>query len=455
TAEAVDVQRTAVREAARALDDTTTLRVTQKLAELALSLSQPEVAAAWVDTARMLSIRLGVDDELEGAHVDYLEGKTLLDRGEGERALEKFDRALRLRTAALGPAHPAVARVLNGQGRGHGMLGDLDTAAAKFQSALDTSERALGGRHPEVAIALTNMAALHRRGGHWARALALSERVMAIKRDAFGENHVSFARALSNLGTDHGNTGDMDLAVELGRQALAIQERARGPDHPETASFAANLARDLMYRGDLDDALTLGRRAWQVMKATRGASDVRTGRSALQLATILVEREDNAGALPLLREAASTFGHNRGTELELAATELAMGHALRNLHQAGAGEAYDRSAAALRVGFGPDTPRLWLVWAGRSLLAIDEERYDDAVEAAERAIALQRELAVPDTGTADTWLTLATALAERGLPEDQDRAKALATRAREALLAASHDRRARYAAGLIEKHWGP
>lgn len=267
-------------------------------------------------------------------------GVVLLERGEPQRALQQFDRAVRV--------DPSVASLFYNRGNAFSALQRLEEAAASYQAAIDLN--------PQLAEA-------HYNRGNTLRALDRRDEALA-----------SYGQAVAlrpGLFQAHNNIGS--LLHELGRlpEALASFDRALAsrPGYIEALQNRGLVLLDLKH---WDAALASFDRA---LALDPGLADALANRGrALQA----LERRDEAvasydGAIALKPDHANAL-NNRGIALH---EQRRFGDALAS---------YDR-AIAVR----PDFPE---AWNNRGNALHDLRRMDEAFISYQRAIALRPDYAV-------------------------------------------------------------
>jgi len=211
-------------------------------------------------------------------------GIYLAAQGEYRAARDGFERALAIRKAALGPAHPQVATDRTNLGNVLAELGDLTGARAQLEQALAIHEAALGPTHVAVADDCGNLGNVLFELGDLTGARAQLERALAIHEAALGPTHPTVASDRANLGGVLRELGDLTGACTQHERALAIHEAALGPIHPAVASDRANLGLVLADLGELADARTQLERALAVLEATLGAEHPHTHTVRVNLA---------------------------------------------------------------------------------------------------------------------------------------------------------------------------
>jgi tetratricopeptide (TPR) repeat protein len=164
------------------------------------------------------------------------------DMGRNADALEKYDEALRIQKAALGPDHHAVATTLNNIGAVH---------------KVGAPRRRCGGGLIKSQQAMDNLQ----------KGLEFYEQALRIRKAALGPDHHAVAATLNNIGTVHkvgaprrqfaaGRAdksrqamGNLPKALEYLEEALRINKAALGPDHHAVGATLNNIGE--VYRVSL------------------------------------------------------------------------------------------------------------------------------------------------------------------------------------------------------------
>ncbi len=137
-----------------------------------------------------------------------------------------------------------------------------DESDEAYQRALVVRTRALGKDHPELVPILNNMAYRWMNLGDLPRASGLLERALAIMEATVEPEHLALAEPLNNLGEIYRRQGRTSQAVQVLSRALSIME-AKVPeqDHPDLLVFLRNTAKALRDDGREDQARALEARA--------------------------------------------------------------------------------------------------------------------------------------------------------------------------------------------------
>ncbi|WP_395829632.1 tetratricopeptide repeat protein [Archangium violaceum] len=305
------------------------------------------------------------DSRLEEAQQAFDEGKRLLDAGRYAEAEPSARRALELREAVLGGAHPEVAKCLSLLGlledAGHQ---DLVRAEKLHQRALSIYEATLGEDHPDVASSLNNLASLYFDQGRYEQAEPLLQRALAIHEATLGENHPRLADVLLDLAAVYVQQGHYTRAEPPLRRALAIREMepgkkyssdpdalftlaslyeiqgyytqaeplyqralemreaAFGVNHPDVADSLTNVADLSLRQGAYARARAWYERAFAIREAVLGKNHPKVASSLHSLAVLLMEQRQFKEAEPLLLRAlaiqeATLGGHHTDVAISL------------------------------------------------------------------------------------------------------------------------------------------
>ncbi len=248
-------------------------------------------AEHWRDLAVMTLDREGADaTDLRRARALHNLGLVHAERGDPARALELLDRALELRTAALGEDHPTVALLVETIGTLHADQGADDEALAHFERALALHEKALGIEHVALAPGIEDDAPAGAVGA------------------ASKDSSPTAASAIPEVGALLAEIGALYLdrhdprALEALERARVIYEDALLPEDPRLGSVWNLLGRALRERGDDRGAARYFERARLSLGTSAGAADEDAIAALLELAELYLEQGRGEDALPLAEE---------------------------------------------------------------------------------------------------------------------------------------------------------
>ncbi|MCH9687142.1 MAG: tetratricopeptide repeat protein, partial [Deltaproteobacteria bacterium] len=435
--DAEDALTTAYFDAEAAGSIEVAFRAARSLVPTLCQLQRYHEAETWSRHADALSPELSDPSGLDAAEKYYLLQRVYDGLGDYEAAALAGEQALRLRTEALGPAHPITAAAVRNLGlaylkqerfgealemfdrsaavwedavghdhpyvgglaehRGRALLamGRVDEALASMQQALAIHQQVLRPGHPSLAENLGGLSEVLLALGRIDEAASANQRAMAIEHDEFGPGHRSFAARLRSASAIDLARGRSDIALERAMQARQFLEALLEPHHPELASAMERIADVMEQIGRYDDAVRHRREALTRRESARGLS-------ARELIT------------PLVR----------------------LGHTLRNGGELDdARQSYTR---ALKIAE-PQSPACVPSLTGLAEILLIE---GDAVAArrhAEQAVRIVEQRQPGPRMAADAHFALARALRISG--EAEARVSSLAQRARDEFAAAHRDAR--------------
>ncbi|WP_231848236.1 CHAT domain-containing tetratricopeptide repeat protein [Gloeobacter violaceus] len=332
-------------------------------------------------------------EELVEAQRLYDQSVKLWEASQYREAQPLAERALAIRTKALGEKHLEVAQSLHSLGNLYLKQGNYAGAEPLYRRALAIREKALGPNHPEVARSLNSLAVLYIDRGNYAGAESLHKRALAIREKALGGEHPDVIQTLNNLAALHAERGDYTEAGLLFRRALALLEKALGPDHPEVARGLNNLAALYGRLGDYTEAGLLFRRALALLEKALGPDHPEVARSLNNLATLYGRLGDYTKAEPLSQRALSILEKALGTEHpEVGQSLVNLAIPRRKRGDYTEAEPLIRRALLLREKFlGPEHPDVATGFEELALLRLGQDRLDDARQALQKAIDIQEQ----------------------------------------------------------------
>lgn len=154
-----------------------------------------------------------------------------------ETSFTYHTQALKIREVVFGKEHPNVVNSLHNFALLLLDMGEYDEALDKFDLALKIIGKESLSEYPtiadiHVASILSNKAALYSDIGDYDKALLLYQQALKIRKEALGPEHIDVANTLNNLANLYYNTRDYDKAVPLFEDALNIIESKLGTNHP-------------------------------------------------------------------------------------------------------------------------------------------------------------------------------------------------------------------------------
>jgi serine/threonine protein kinase len=223
--------------------------------------------------------------------------------GEPSLAIRQHERAMVLRTAALGPDHPDTVTSMNNLAVAYQAAGRAADAIPLHERDLAISRAKLGPDHPDTLKSLSNLATAYRLVGRTAEALPLFESVRAVRRASLGPQHSETLIAMNNLAVAYQAAGRPDEARPLFELVLKHSRTNHGPDHPDTLTAMSNLAAVSIDTGRPDDALPLLEETLKLRRIKLGPDHPDTLMTMNNLGAARLRAGRTAEAIPLFEEA--------------------------------------------------------------------------------------------------------------------------------------------------------
>jgi len=352
-------------------------------------LSRPTEALGYRLSAELEITALGeppaLRRRLEGVIASVLQAD-----GQFQLALEHHEAALAIAEGSNAPPLALVV-ILGNYGNTLYSLGRYRDAFDAHQRALDYSVSVLGEAHPSTAVDIANLARDLETLGEIDRAREMYLRTIEIREAALGRDSKVVGESLINLAVLEYGQEEFASSREHGTRARTIFRHMLGPDHHYVGIAENNLGNVAHALGALDEAEAHYGEVARIYAKVYGESHPKMAVALNNRASVLLDRGDFDGALVLL----------------------------------------DRAIAIEIAKLGPDHPSLAFEYVNqaKALLALD--RAAEAVEPAERAVAL-REGVTADTGELTMgYFTLARVLwaVHAGDPDLRERALAYGRRA--------------------------
>ena len=305
----------------------------QQVSSLLLSMfesASPDVSRG--DTITVVQVLAGGAENARNALRDQPELQATMlatiaevyhDLGQSSQAAALAGEALRLRQAALGPAHPDAVWTMVRLASFLTETGQVDSALLHAERAVAASRARLGDRDPVTARALQMHSYALQVKGDLTAARPLLEAAIDIFRSESGDSaRLDLASALVNLSYMDQNEGDLDAAVGTMRESVAIRRALLDPEHPKLLNSIASLAEMLIRRGDVAAADTLLRETLEIRRRIFPAGHPEIGKSLVDLARLLEVTGDLDGAERSHREALASFRQAYGDRSGFVAQSL-------------------------------------------------------------------------------------------------------------------------------------
>ena len=222
-------------------------------------------------------------DPLIDAELSWIVGVNYRALGAPGEAIGFLERAVALRTAAIGRDHRNTLRAMNSLGAAYVVATRYDQASPLLEEAVRLMTDRLGPDDPTTLVATCNLAASYRESGRNDLALPLCERAVALAKARLGPEDPVTLSAVTALAHAYGDAGRFDLALPLYEQVLAARTARLGPDHTSTLAALDALATACRDAGKHDRALPLLERLFPLQRDRLGPDDPDTLATMLEL----------------------------------------------------------------------------------------------------------------------------------------------------------------------------
>ncbi len=207
-------------------------------------------------------------------------------KGNYDKAIEYYEKALESDLKNYGEDHPNVATYRNNLGATWKAKGDYDKAIEYYEMALKSDLKNFGENHPKVATRWNNLGEAWRAKGEYDKAIEYYEKALKSDLRNFGEKHPNVAAHRNNLGVAWNAKGEHDKAIEYLEKALKSDLKTFGEKHSNVATYRNNLGTALNAKGEYDEAIEHLEKALSVIQVRLGNDhpDTKTLKSNLRLA---------------------------------------------------------------------------------------------------------------------------------------------------------------------------
>ncbi|XP_066298759.1 uncharacterized protein [Branchiostoma lanceolatum] len=186
-------------------------------------------------------------------------GRTLLQEGKSEDALEMMEKALQMRQAVFqGREAPEIVSSIANLGCAHWKLGNIDKATQYTEEAMAmaTSLHRASELHPSIIVPMQTLGVVYMDRKEFLAARDLFEKVLEMEQTLYSEPHPLVALTLCNLGVVHTELLDHRTALHYLQRAEKISEDVFGEDtpHPQVALILNNMGITYKEMGDISKA---------------------------------------------------------------------------------------------------------------------------------------------------------------------------------------------------------
>ncbi len=225
--------------------------------------------------ADKLRTRKDLDPRIE-AELCWIVGINYRGAGEPKKAIEFLERAVQLRSQALGRDHADTLNAMNSLAVGYSADGKLELALQLHEKTLRDRKTKLGPEHPDTLTSMNNLALAYLAAGKLNIALPLFEQTLKLMKTTLGPEHAVTLRSMNNLAGAYKDAGKLEMALTLLRETLRLQTLNLGVEHRDTLRTMNGLAEAYHAAGKLELALPILEKTLDLRRATLGSNHPET-----------------------------------------------------------------------------------------------------------------------------------------------------------------------------------
>ncbi|GAX60811.1 tetratricopeptide [Candidatus Scalindua japonica] len=218
-------------------------------------------------------------------------------KGNYDKAIEYYEKALKSDLKTFGEDHPNVATYRNNLGATWKAKGEYDKAIDFYEMALDSDLKNFGENHPKVATRWNNLGEALRAKGEYDKAIGYYEKALNSDLKSFGENHPNIASYRNNLGVAWNAKGEHDKAIDYFEKALKSDLKTFGENHSNVATYRNNLGTALNAKGEYSKAIEYLEKSLSVIQVRLGSDHPYTKTLKTNLRLAKEEKPEQEGEL--------------------------------------------------------------------------------------------------------------------------------------------------------------
>jgi len=200
-----------------------------------------------------------VADSLPVAATLELLASLAQSRGEFQKALGLYDRAMSVYGSLLGASHPRTALCIQRKAKVHLKQGDPSMAESELHKSLSILRRIVDREHPMIADVCEDLAGLHSQDVP--ASVQWLEKAYQMRKSRLGAEHPETVSAMMHIGASSLALNSPVVAVEFFEKSVDALTQRLGEDSIEVARARRGLARAYVYQGMYDRAQPLYERA--------------------------------------------------------------------------------------------------------------------------------------------------------------------------------------------------
>jgi tetratricopeptide (TPR) repeat protein len=162
-------------------------------------------------------------------------------QGDYEKAIEFYQKSIKVIQKLLPPNHPDLASFYNNIGGVYFKMGEYSKALSYYENALEIRQKIHPRNHLDLATSYNSIGLLYDSMGEYSKALSYYEKDLEIRQKSLPPNHPGLAISYNNIGLVYYNTGEYSKALSCYKKALEIRQKSLPPNHPDLANSYNNI----------------------------------------------------------------------------------------------------------------------------------------------------------------------------------------------------------------------
>ena len=318
-------------------------------------------------------------------------GMIYSDQGENVKALDYYEKSLRIRLSVYGESHPYVATCYNNVGVIYSTYGEHAKALDYYEKSLRIYLSVYGESHPYVALTYDNIGGIYSTQGEYAKAMDYYERSLKIYFSVYGENHPYVALTYNNIGLVYSDQGEYGKAMDYYERSLKIYFFVYGENHPYVASSYNNIGLIYSNQGGHAEALDYYEKSLRICFSVYGENHPDVANCYNNIGVVYSNQGEHAKALDYfeksLKISLSVYGENHPYVAtcynSIGAIYFAQGK------HAKAMDYYERSLRIRLSVYGENHPNVALNYRNIGLIYSTQGEYAKALDYNERSLRIR------------------------------------------------------------------
>lgn len=243
------------------------------------------------------------------------------DKGEYEKALDCYDRALKIRLTVLPSEHIEIGWSYVNIGLVNLSLGNFNASLIQYEKAQRIFIKNLGEKSWPLALLYGNMGSVFNITGHYDKALEYFNKSLNMRVELFGPEKVSVGLMYNSLATVYLKLSDYPKALTYLNRSLSILLKQLGEVNLETANSIYNLGFAYRGTGNHPEALRMFQKALHLRLQIFGPMHHYVASAYDEIGLEWMEQNENDSAIVYFQKALKVHTAKPGTKSFMRAYE--------------------------------------------------------------------------------------------------------------------------------------